>query len=142
MPALDASLALLAAAAPEGPYAAISLYGTTRPVAGDPPGAAPVVTLPLTAAAGVVDAGLYQLQLATPIEAAVTGADPTLGTIPLWARITTPAGAWWADASVTVIDAGGEIQLDATGTEGDPAVPVARLFNGAYARLTSAVFQG
>lgn len=102
----------------------------------------PIVALPLSAAAGAVDAGLFQIQLDVPVEAQITGADPAAGTIPLWARIADYTGAWWADATVSVVGDGGEIQLDQTGTEGSPAVPVVRLFNGAFARLTSAVFQG
>lgn len=43
---------------------------------------------------------------------------------------------------MSVEGAGGEIQMVATGTEGDPAEPVVRLFNGAFARLSSAIFQG
>lgn len=140
--ALEASLALLAAD-PEGEDRShIHLYGTTRPAPGGDPGGTPIVSIPMTAAAGVVDTDLYQLQVATPIEAQITGADASTGTIPLWARITTPSGDWWADLSVSVEGGGGEVQLVATGEEGDPAVPVARLYNGAFARLESIIVQG
>jgi hypothetical protein len=80
------------------------------------------------------------LQVATPIEAQITGADPSTGTIPLWARITAPDGAWWGDLSVTVEGGGGEVQLVATGE--DNGQPVARLYNGAFCRLESIVVQG
>jgi hypothetical protein len=143
VPALQASLDLLAAAAPEGPFATIALFGTAKPAPGADPGGTPVVTIPLTEAAGSVvgDPG-YQLQIAVPIEAQIDGADATLGTIPLWARIYSADASWWGDITVTVEGGGGEAQLVATGLEGDPAVPVARLYNGAFARLTSIIFQG
>lgn len=142
IPALEASLALLAYDPEETERSTIALYGTTRPTPGDPPGDDPIVVLPLSAAAGTIDEELYQIQLAVPIEAQITGADPDDGTIPLWARIFGPLGDWWADASVSIAGDGGEIQLDQTGLEGDPEEPVVRLFNGAFCRLTSAVFQG
>lgn len=142
IPALEASLALLVAD-PEAPERSqIHLYGTARPAPGGDPGGTPIVSIPMTAAAGVVDTDLYQLQIATPIEAQITGADASTGTIPLWARITTPSGDWWADLSVSVEGGGGEVQLVATGEEGDPAVPVARLYNGAFCRISNAVLQG
>jgi hypothetical protein len=140
--ALEASLALLAADPAGTDRAAIALYGTTRPAPGDPPGGDPLVVIPMSAAAGSIDTDLMQLQLDTPIEGQVTGADPSTGTIPTWARITMPYGSWWADASVSVETGGGEIQLIATGTEGDPPEDVARLYNGAFTRIETGVFQG
>lgn len=83
-----------------------------------------------------------RLEIATPIEGQVAGADPATGSIPLWGRIYTPAGDWWEDATVSVEGGDGEVQLAATGTEGDPSVPVARLFSGAYARIASFVIAG
>jgi|26BtaG_2_1085354.scaffolds.fasta_scaffold21362_2 hypothetical protein len=120
----------------------IALFGGTRPSPGGTPASGPLVTMLMTANAGTVDEQLYQIALDAPIEGQNTGADPDAGTIPTWARIYSPAGAWWADVSVSVEGAGGEIQMVATGTEGDPAEPVVRLFNGAFARLSSAIFQG
>ncbi|MDY6798927.1 MAG: hypothetical protein SVX28_09340 [Pseudomonadota bacterium] len=141
VPALYASLDLLEQADPQATtVATIELYGTTRPPAGDPPGGAPIVVMELTAGAGVVDETAIELQLTTPISGQITGADPTTGTIPVWARIAQPDGSWWSDASVTVEGAGGEIQMPQTGTENGN--PVARLFNGAMAQLSSAVFRG
>ncbi len=143
LPALYARLALLAGDPAEPERAAIAFYGTAYPdPAGAAPGADPIVTLPLTWAAGTVDEVLFQILIVTPLEAQVTGADPDDGTIPQWARVTMPDGTWWADLTVSVEGEGGEIQLVQTGTEGDPAVPVARLFNGAFARIASAVIQG
>jgi hypothetical protein len=141
IPALQARLALLANVGnPE--RSTIAFYGTAKPDPGDPPGDDPIVTLTLTEAAGVIDTDLHQLQIATPLEAQVTGADPATGTIPVWARVSDAAGDWWADLSVSVEGGTGEIQLVQTGTEGDPPAPVVRLFNGAFARLSSAVVQG
>ena len=54
----------------------------------------------------------------------------------------TTAGDWWADATVSVEGGTDEVQSAATGTEGDPHVSVARLFNGAYARIASFVIAG
>jgi len=141
LPALNASLDLLVQPDPGQPERAIiELYGTTRPAAGDPPGGSPIVTIELEASAGTIDEPLIELALATPISAQITGADPATGTIPTWARIKTPAGDWWADASVTVEGEGGELGMPQTGTENGS--PVARLFNGATALLSTAVFKG
>lgn len=139
IPALHASLGLLVQGTEPNP-ASIALFATTRPAAGGDPGGAALVTMPMTASAGVVDEEAYQIQLTTPIEGQILGADETDGSIPTWARIYTPAGDWWADASVSVQGGSGEIQMVPTGAEGGQ--PVVRLFNGAFARLTSAVFGG
>jgi hypothetical protein len=142
IPALNARLALIEQPAPGGLRSKIQFYGTEKPAPGAPPGGDPIVTLTMTAAAGTVDAVLHQIQITTPLEAQVDGADPATGTIPLWARVTDSAGDWWADMTVTVEGGGGEIQLVQTGTEGDPPAPVVRLFNGAFTRISSAVVQG
>lgn len=148
VPAQHASLALLVQADAQLPERSmIHIYGGIRPTAGEPAGDPldpdpPVVSVELTASAGTVNEETAQIILTTPIEGQITGADPVDGTIPTWGRIVTPAGDWWADASVSVTGAGGEIQIDMTGTEGDPAEPVARLFNGAFIRVSSAVFGG
>lgn len=127
LPALSASLGLLSAGSTT---ARISLYGTTRPSPGSAPGAAPLVTIVLYDPPAALDTGLYQIRLSVPIEGSVGGAE-TDGTDALWARIFDGAGAWWADASVSEVGAGGEIQLDST-----------LLRNGGLCRLVSAVFQG
>ena len=141
IPALNARLALLVQPTPAEPQrSVVHFYGTTKPTPGDPPGGDPIVTLTMTAAAGSVNTTTFQLLLTTPLEGQVEGADPSEGTIPLWARVLDVEGDWWADLTVTVEGAGGEIQLVPTGTEnGDP---VARLFNGAFARIASAAVQG
>jgi len=138
IPALQASLARLVGDASN--RSRIEYYGTARPVAGDPPGGAAIVVMPLSATAGTVHEPSYQLRIDAPIEAQVTGADPATGTVPIWARVYDPAGAWWGDVSVTAEGGGGDIQLVPTGSDG--GVPVARYFNGAFARLSSFVFQG
>jgi hypothetical protein len=141
VPALQARLDLLAnVGAPE--RSTIAFYGTAKPDPGDPPGGDPIVTLTMTAGAGTINTDLFQLLLDTPIEAQVDGADPVDGSIPLWARITDFEKDWWADLTVTVEGGDGEIQLVSTGIEGDPAEPVARLFNGAFARIASGTVQG
>ena len=143
IPALEARLALLVQTDTESSArASIAMFGTARPDPGDPPGDNPIVTINLSATAGTINEASFQLVLVTPIEGQVIGADPDTGSIPQWARIFGPGGDWWADASVTVAGEGGEIQMTPTGQEGDPAQDVIRLFNGAFARLTSAVFQG
>lgn len=141
LPALYARLTLLEQPDPGQPERSeIAFYGTTQPTPGDPPSASPIVVMSMTAAAGTVDEALFQLLLDTPIEAQVDGADPNDGTIPLWARVSDIAGDWWADLTVTVEGEGGDIELVQTGTEGGN--PVARLFNGAFARLATATVQG
>ncbi|MBB5322341.1 hypothetical protein [Marinobacter oulmenensis] len=143
VPALHARLALLQQTDEQSTdRASIAIFGGTRPSPGGTPASGPIVTMLMTANAGAVDEQLYQLALDAPLEGQNTGAAPDTGTIPAWARIYNPAGGWWADVSVSVEGDGGEIQMVATGTEGDPAEPVVRLFNGAFARLTSALFQG
>ena len=127
LPALSASLGLLL---PGSTTARISLYGTTRPSPGASPGAAPLVTIVLDDPPAVLDTGLYQIQLTVPIEGVVGGAE-TDGTDALWARIFDGSGDWWADASVSEVGAGGEVQLEST-----------LLRNGGLCRLVSAVLQG
>lgn len=146
-PALAARLAMLAQGAALTP-ARIDLYATTRPVPGESAGADALVSINFTARAGVVTDVMVEtvrsvnLEIDTPIEGQVMGADPATGSIPLWARILSPTGDWWADVSVSVEGGDGEVQLTATGQEGDPPVPVARLFSGAFARLSSFVIAG
>ncbi|GGE75982.1 hypothetical protein GCM10011533_30450 [Streptosporangium jomthongense] len=140
LPALYASLELLKQPDPQAAPATLEIYGTPRPVAGDPPGGAPIVTLELIRTAGTIDDELIEMRLAVPISAQIAGADPATGTIPEWGRIKQPDGAWWSDCSVSVDGGTGELQMPQTGTEGGS--PVARLFNGATALISSAVFRG
>lgn len=90
-----------------------------------------VVTITLGATPGTVDTDLFQIQLTVPIESQITGADPATGTTVTWARIFDGTGAVWYDASVSDEAGPGEIKLQTT-----------LLYNGAFCRLTSAVFQG
>jgi hypothetical protein len=90
-----------------------------------------LVTITLSAAPGTVDEELFQIQLITPIEAQITGADPTNGTTATWARIYNGVGGVFYDGSVSDEAGAGDIKLQTT-----------LLYNGAYCRLTSAVFQG
>ncbi len=92
---------------------------------------APLVAIAMNAVAGTVNEGLFQIQLAVPVEGQITGADLGSGTETTWARIYDGSGDWWGDGSVSDEAGSGEIKLQTT-----------LLYNGAFARLTSAVFQG
>jgi hypothetical protein len=127
IPALNASLALLVA---DTTAATLALYGTERPTPGDPPGADAVVTFILDPAAGTVDTDLYQIHLTVPIEAQISNAEAG-GTDVLWGRITDGAGDWWGDVSISDEAGSGEIKLQST-----------TLFNGAFSRITGAIFHG
>jgi hypothetical protein len=146
-PALQARLDMLLQGEEATP-ARIELFATTQPDPGDLAGDDPVVSLDLTATAGEVideiieEVRSVRLELEAPIEGQVDGADPSEGSIPIWARFYTPAGDWWADVTCSVEGGDGELQLAATGTEGELPVSVARLFNGAYARISSFVIEG
>lgn len=152
VPAMSARLALLAKGAAATP-ASIALYADPSPaVPGGEAAAPPIVSIALSPAAGVVtdeveeveeaEVRVVRLVIDAPIEGQVTGADPAIGSIPTWGRILGPTGDWWADVTVTVEGEGGDIQMAETGQEGDPAVPVVRLFQGAFARITSFVLVG
>lgn len=140
LPALYASLARLQQSDPEGLPATLAIYGGARPQPGGVPEAAPIVTLSLVSTAGTINDELIELYLATPISSQITGADETAGTVPTWARVADPAGGWWADCSVTVDGGGGELEMPQTGEEN--GTPVARLYNGATAYVTSATIRG
>lgn len=129
LPALAASLALLASS--DATRASITFYGGTPPADGAAPAGDALATAQLTARAGVVDAEAFAIVLDTPIEAQVTGADPATGTATTWARILTPAGAWWADVSVSDGAGSGEIKLSSV-----------LLMQGGFVRVTSAAFGG
>ena len=109
LPALNARLALIAQPdAQAAERTQIAFYATAYPSPpGSAPGAAPIVTIPMTDTAGVVDDTNKQIVIDTPIEAQVDGADPTNGSVPVWARITTFDGNWWADVTVTAEGGGG-----------------------------------
>jgi len=146
-PALLARLEMLVQGEATDP-AQINLYDGTQPDPGDTPTGDLIVSIPLTPTAGsVVDETVEEvrsvrLELDAPIEGQVTGADASTGSVPAWGRILTPAGDWWADITVSVEGGTGELQLAATGQEGDPLADVARLFNGAYARVSAFVIEG
>lgn len=128
IPALEASLALLDLNA----AAKIDFYPLPRPeIPGTTPEDAPVVSVPLAANAGTVNEELFQIQLTVPVEGQITGADPETGTEVGWAQIVDGDGDWWGDVSVSDEFGTGEIKLQTT-----------TLYNGAFCRLTSAVFQG
>lgn len=130
IPALTASLALLELQNPDP--ARIEFYTDPVPTV---PGAAPtgtlVATIPLSATAGSVNAELFQVQLTVPLEAQITGADAVNGSTVTWARLVDGDGDWCADSTVSDEAGSGEIKLQTT-----------LLYNGAFLRLTSAVFQG
>lgn len=123
LPALQASFDLLDSGA-SAPY--IEIYATTRPTSGAAPGGTPLVTLTLSNPPGTVDGALFRIALTVPIEGQIA-----VGGTPLWARIYDGAGAWWADASVSDEAGAGEIKLQSLD-----------LAQGAFVRITSAVFQG
>jgi hypothetical protein len=131
IPALNASLALLDANNPDAAH--LDLYPAPRPDAGEIPAGALVVSIPVSATAGTVDEGAFELNLTGPMEGLITGADPATGTTVTWGRWIDGNGDWFADVSVSDSEPGsvGEVKLQSI-----------LLFNGAYARLTSAKFSG
>lgn len=129
IPALTALLALLELQAPD--LAHLDFYPAPRPDPGDTPAGSVVVAVELAATAGEVDTDLFQIQLTVPLEAQITGADPANGATVTWARLVDGDGDWFADVSVSDEAGSGEIKLQTT-----------LLYNGAYCRLTSAIFQG
>jgi hypothetical protein len=130
LPALNARLALLVE---DTARAKVEFYSDPAPtVPGDAPTGDLVVTVNLTATAGVVNGDPdWNLELDTPVEATITGADPSTGTAVTWARIYDGTGAWWADVSVSEVGLGGEIEIAET-----------TLYNGATCRLVSGVVSG
>jgi hypothetical protein len=129
IPALNASLALLEAADPDPAH--LDLYGGTRPDPGEATLEDLVVSIEVAATAGEVDEELYQLQVTVPLEAQITGADAETGTTVTWGRWIDGEGDWFADVSVSDEEGSGEVKLQTT-----------LLYNGAFCRLTSAIFQG
>lgn len=129
IPALTALLALLDLQNPD--MAHLDFYPDPRPDPGATPAGSVVVAVELAATAGSVDSDLYQLQLTTPLEAQITGADPVDGTVVTWARLMDGDGDWCANLSVSDAAGSGEIKLQTT-----------LLYNGAYCRIIDGVFQG
>lgn len=131
IPALNASLALLDANNPDAAH--LDLYPAPRPDPGETPAGSLVVSIPVSATAGTVDSEIFEMSLTAPIEGLITGADPATGTTVTWGRWIDGNGDWFADVSVSDSEpeSTGEVKLQSV-----------LLFNGAYARLTSAVFAG
>ena len=117
LPALQASYDLLVAAPGE---AALQLFE------GDPDTGVLVASLPIPPDALSLDAENLQILSTSPLE----GQAMVAGTVS-HARILDGAGNWWADATVTDENGGGDIRLQDTALQA-----------GAFARITSAVFQG
>lgn len=142
LPAHQATLARLTGGS--GLTSTLTLYDHADPA---DVAATALVALPLTEQAGAItvddtdpQAVLVTLTLDTPLEAQVTGADESMGSTPLSARLTDPAGAWVMDLTVSLEGEGGEIELPPNVDDG--GTPVVRLYNGALARITAAVLEG
>lgn len=90
-----------------------------------------VVTMTMAAGVGTVDEALFQIQFAAPIEAQVTGADPSTGTVVTWAAIYDGDGALWGYGTVSNEAGSGNFKLQTT-----------TLLQGSFARLTSLTVQG
>ena len=123
----------------------IHIFGTPRPAPGEPSGE-PIVSIPIREDVGVVSdivensVRRVYLEFYTPLEERVTSVTTSEGVEPKWARIETASNEWWADVSVSVEGGDGELQMVQTGIE--EGQPVARLFNGAFARISSFVIEG
>ena len=117
LPALQASYGRLTGAPGT---AKVQLYE------GDPDTGTLVVSMDLPAA------GLELIEAATQIKTtgAIEGQTVAAGTVDS-ARILDGTGDWWADATVTDENGSGDIRLQTT-----------ILQAGAFARITSAIFQG
>lgn len=130
IPVLAASLALLELENPSRAH--IDLYTDPVPsTPGDTPTGDLVVSISVASTAGTVDTDLFKIVLTTPIEAQITGANPSTGSVVTWAHIIDGDGDWFADVTVSDEAGSGEIKLQTT-----------LLYNGAFCRITSAVFQG
>lgn len=103
----------------------ITCYPDPRPASGEAPAGAPLAVI-RQAEPTALDEPNIRFTFEPGIEGLIT-ANGT-GT---WARIANRAGAWWADCSISDTDGDGEIQFDSV------AFAV-----GAFARLSSGVFQG
>jgi hypothetical protein len=132
IPALNARLALLTT--PATPPT-IEFYADPIPDPWDSgipdPAPTPVVTLTMAPAVGTVDEALFQIQFTAPIEAQVTGADPSTGTAVTWAAIYDGDGGLWGYGTVSAAVGSGDFKLQTT-----------TLLQGAFARLISGVVQG
>lgn len=125
-PAAAASLFLLDKGEAANP-ATIELY--------DDPLDPPLVVIPMTARAGVVtdevieEVRYVRIVIDTPIEGQVTGAASETGSVPTLAVFKMPDGEIWGDCTVSDTAGSGELQMESD-----------TLFNGAFARINSAVF--
>jgi len=117
LPALQASYDLLTSSPGD---AVLQLY------AGDPDTGTLIAELPMPPSELDLDTGALQIVTTAALE----GQAMVAGTVS-HARILDGAGNWWADATVTDENGTGDIHLQDT-----------TLQAGAFARITSAVFQG
>lgn len=87
--------------------AAIEVYGTARPAAGDPAGADPLLTIVLAKPCGELDDnGALILAANEPAGELVASTGDAL-----WARFVNGDGEWAFDADVSVDGGGGEVQF-------------------------------
>ncbi len=93
IPALNASLVLLEVQNPDP--SRIEFYTDPVPTPGDAATGDLVVTIPLSATAGSVNAELFQIQLTAPLEAQITGADVATGSTVTWARVIDGDDDWF-----------------------------------------------
>lgn len=127
VPAANASLFLLDKGEAVNP-STIELYANPL----DPP----LVIIPMTARAGVVEdveietVRHVRIVIDTPIEGQVIGAASETGSVPVLAVFKMPDGTEWGDCTVSDEAGAGELKM-ASDT----------LFNGAFARINSAVFE-
>lgn len=129
LPALQARLALLASS--DTTRSMIAFYGGTMPANCGATSETALASAQLSQRAGVVDAGAITLVLDTPVEGQVVGAAPSTGTTATWARITTPAGAVWADMDVGDESSSAVVKMAST-----------LLLQGAFVRVASVVVEG
>lgn len=118
LPALAASLALLTSG-PQTPV--IGIYTAPDPATGTL-----LVAIPLAPGVGSIDEATHRINLTVPLEAQiVTDGEAAC------ARVIDASGAIWGDATVSDLAGEGAIKLVSTA-----------LVTGAFARITSAYFQG
>lgn len=158
LPTLAARLAALACDPAESPRSTLRFYeGTFDPDNPEPPTTA-LVSMPLTARAGVIVDALIpdpeadpedpeppqvrelKIVLDVPLEGTLTAADPVAGSVPGYAVLFDPAGMPINQFSVSLTGDGGEIELVQTGEE--LGAPVVRWYNGALARVSAFVIAG
>lgn len=118
LPALQASFVRLVE---DTQPACIEIY-----TGADPDTGTLLVVVEMTGAVGSIDEVTHRINLAAPIEGQITTAGEAG-----CARVFDGAGEWWGDATVSDTEGDGEIKLQDTA-----------LAAGAFARITSAHFQG